>query len=61
MPLSTVHTSQESSAKWEVGHKNKRGFLEENMSPSRAMGQDFVPLQTKCRKQLPRPQVGKGQ
>lgn len=29
MPLSTVHTSQEISAQWEVGSKYKRGSLEE--------------------------------
>lgn len=31
------------------------------MGPSRPMGWDVVPLQIKCRKQLSRPQGGKGQ
>ena len=31
------------------------------MSPSRPVSQDLVPFQTKCRKQLPSPQVRKDQ
>lgn len=46
LPLSAVHASQGSSAKWKVGHKNERGFLGENMSPIRPVGQDLVPLQS---------------